>query len=218
MKNSVRRGLFHPDDIKTVGLTSTGLGPLSAPLPSLSRRSSRPSLSPIHTPPPSFGPASAAAHTRSVSQMGGSGSFGRAEARRLQNQAEFGKYTEEDDEDYEDVFGKPTSGRYLESSLSESALSLDSSFRNLHADPAIEYSVIQQILGMFLSTIICSSVTYFYCRCEKIQMMKTRSQRCVLTFSTRELSQLIIIRLTKGSLTTTWKQTFNEIKMHDFAT
>jgi hypothetical protein len=34
------------------------------------------------------------------------GSFGRAEVRRLQNQTEFGKYAENDNEDYEDVFGK----------------------------------------------------------------------------------------------------------------
>ena len=32
--------------------------------------------------------------------------MGRAEARLLKSQSEFGKYTEEDDEDYEDVFGK----------------------------------------------------------------------------------------------------------------
>lgn len=117
MKNSVRRGLFHPDDIKVFGLSTTSPGPLSAPLPSLSRKSSRPSLSPIGTPSgPSFGPASASArgsHSRSSSLAGtfnsGSGSFGRAEARRAQNQnqAEFEKYTEEDDENYEDVFGKP---------------------------------------------------------------------------------------------------------------
>lgn len=38
---------------------------------------------------------------------GSGGSVGRAEARRIQNVAEFGKYAEDDDEDYEDVFGKP---------------------------------------------------------------------------------------------------------------
>ena len=35
------------------------------------------------------------------------GSFGRSEARRVQSGGEFDKYAEEDDEDYEDVFGKP---------------------------------------------------------------------------------------------------------------
>lgn len=113
MKNSVRRGLFHPDDIKTLGLASAGPGPLSAPLPTLTRRTSRPTLNPIIAPAgPSFGPSSASSHvthSRSASlaaPLGSGGSFGRAEARRLQNQTEFGKYTEDDDEDYEDVFGK----------------------------------------------------------------------------------------------------------------
>jgi hypothetical protein len=108
MKNSVRRGLFHPDDIKTIGLTSTP-GPLSAPLPTLMRKASRPSLSPVTTPTSTFGPSAAAGtHSRSVSlvgQHGPSGSFGRTAGRGLQY-AEFGKYTEDDDENYEDVFGK----------------------------------------------------------------------------------------------------------------
>ena len=104
MKNSVRRGLFHPDDIKTVGLSASP-GPFSAPLPTLSRRSHLNS-SPTPMAPPSFGPASASVHSRSASLAGTNGSFGRAEARRTQSQAEFEKYTEEDDEDYEDVFGK----------------------------------------------------------------------------------------------------------------
>lgn len=114
MKNSIRRGLFHPDDIKVVGL-SGGPGPSSAPL--LTRKPSRPSLSPIN---PAGGPsigtiASRTPHVRSSSFVaapaasGGNGSFGRAEARRVNSQSsEFDKYTEEDDEDYEDVFGKPS--------------------------------------------------------------------------------------------------------------
>ncbi|KAJ7457589.1 hypothetical protein B0H11DRAFT_1818203, partial [Mycena galericulata] len=96
----------------------------------------RPPLSPLVTTPPLTGPASASAssslrtnsglaagpaspvpaslrlsHSRSSSFAGTSvgigGSVGRAEARRMLNEAEFGKYAEEDDEDYEDVFGKP---------------------------------------------------------------------------------------------------------------
>ncbi|KAG6914866.1 hypothetical protein DXG01_014841 [Tephrocybe rancida] len=113
MKNSVRRGLFHPDDIKTVGLAPNVPGPLSAPLPSLVRKASRPNLNPITAPAgPSFGPSSAVSqgsHSRSSSfatAATSGGSFGRAEARKAQNQT-FGKYAEEDDEDYEDVFGKP---------------------------------------------------------------------------------------------------------------
>ena len=108
MKNSVRRGLFHPDDIKTIGLANPPPGPLSAPLPTLSRKSSRSTLSPLGLPSPStLGPSST--HSRSASlaaSVGNGGSFGRAEAKKLPNQAEFGKYTEDDDEDYEDVFGK----------------------------------------------------------------------------------------------------------------
>lgn len=107
MKNNARRGLFHPDDIKIIGLSSTAPAPLSAPLPSLSRKPSRPSISPLG----SLGPSSASSHSRSRSgslaaPFGSAGSPGHAEAKRLQNQAEFGKYTEDDEEDYEDVFGK----------------------------------------------------------------------------------------------------------------
>ncbi|KAF8955254.1 hypothetical protein BDZ97DRAFT_1674389 [Flammula alnicola] len=83
MRNSIRRGLFHPDDIKTIGLAAAaGPGPVSAPLPGLSRKASRPA------------------------PIANAGSFGRAEAKKAQNQAEFGKYAEDDEEDYEDVFGK----------------------------------------------------------------------------------------------------------------
>jgi len=106
MKNSVRRGLFHPDDIKVLGLASGSPGPMSAPLPSLSRKPSRPCLSPIS----GMGPAltgSMRSHSRSSSFVGsgssGSGSFGRSEARRTAStasQAGFGKYAEDDDEDY----------------------------------------------------------------------------------------------------------------------
>ncbi|KAG6828575.1 hypothetical protein H0H92_007505 [Tricholoma furcatifolium] len=112
MKNSVRRGLFHPDDIKTIGLASNVPGPLSAPLPTLARKPSRPGLNTINaTAVPSLGPSSAlpqGSHSRSpsFSTTPNTGSFGRSEARRVQNET-FGKYTEDDDEDYDDVFGKP---------------------------------------------------------------------------------------------------------------
>jgi hypothetical protein len=59
----------------------------------------------------SFGPASGSQHIHSGSLASapgtGTGSFGRSEAKKAQNQAEFGKYTEDEEEDYEDVFGKP---------------------------------------------------------------------------------------------------------------
>lgn len=111
MKNSTKRGLFHPDDIKTIGLSSissTAPGPLSAPLPTLHRKASRPTISPLG----SFGPVSGS-HAKSggslaSAPLGNAGSFGRSEAKKAQNQAEFGKYAEDDDDDdYEDVFGKP---------------------------------------------------------------------------------------------------------------
>jgi len=112
MKNSVRRGLFHPDDIKTVGLTASP-APMSAPLLGLQRKSSRRGINVISGPSiPPFGPSPAlglVTHSRSASlagSIGSGGSFGRAEARRLHNQAEFGKYAEDDDDNYEDVFGK----------------------------------------------------------------------------------------------------------------
>lgn len=129
MKNSVRRGLFHPDDIKILGLSGSP-GPMSAPLPDLSRKPSRPSLRHLTSSTgPSFGPASAStarrSHSRSPSFVGhtssGSGSFGRSEARRIHSERGFDKYTEDDDEDYEDVFGKPNNGKSFKclSSLSK---------------------------------------------------------------------------------------------------
>ncbi|TFK24391.1 Pkinase-domain-containing protein [Coprinopsis marcescibilis] len=113
IKNQPRRGLFHPDDIKTVGLAVTDPGPLSAPAALLHRKKSRPMLSPIGLPSGSGSSGlpsapSLAAHGRSTSlTTPTTGSFGRAEAKKVQNQAEFGKYAEDDDEDYDDVFGKP---------------------------------------------------------------------------------------------------------------
>ena len=102
MKNSVRRGLFHPNDIKTIGLQPPSPGPMTAPLPGLTHRRSRPSLSIISSGPAS-GPASARAHSRSSSFVGND-SFGREQARRLQSDLD--KYADDDEEDYEDVFGK----------------------------------------------------------------------------------------------------------------
>ncbi|THH12926.1 hypothetical protein EW146_g7242 [Bondarzewia mesenterica] len=112
MKNSFRKGLFHPDDIKTLGLAPISPGPKTAPLPELSRKPSRPLLSP-RTPSSAYpGPMSARSlsqsHSRSSSFVGSTnGSFGRSEVKKLHSQGEFGKYTEDDDEDYDDVFGKP---------------------------------------------------------------------------------------------------------------
>ena len=153
MKNSVRRGLFHPDDIKTIGLVaSVGPGPLSAPLPSLTRKPSRASISPLG----SFGPASGSQHIRSGSLASapgsGSGSFGRVEAKKAQNQAEFGKYTEDEEEDYEDVFGKPNATCELSFSCMAFWTSADDdgfeSYGTADADPSVEHSTVGQNLGM----------------------------------------------------------------------
>jgi hypothetical protein len=110
LKNQPKRGLFHPDDIKTVGLKAEP-GPLSAPPTLLNRKSSRPMLTPIGLPaaPTSAQPMGTHGRTASVSTPT-TGSFGKAQARqlkRMQSQAEFGKYAEDDEEDYDDVFGKP---------------------------------------------------------------------------------------------------------------
>jgi hypothetical protein len=109
MKNPSRRGIFHPNDIKTLGIGGSP-GPLSAPLPGLTKLSPKPPLSPMVSS--TFGPPSSSggSHSRSPSVagiIGGSGSLGRSEARRAQSQTGFGKYTEDDEENYEDIFGKP---------------------------------------------------------------------------------------------------------------
>ncbi|GJE91912.1 Pkinase domain-containing protein [Phanerochaete sordida] len=102
-KNSVRRGLFHPDDIRTIGLSPSSPGPKTAPLPGLAHKSSRPSLNALQSGSSTPGRG----HNRSSSFVSSNGgSAGRAEARRLYSQLEFGKYTEDDDEDYEDIFDK----------------------------------------------------------------------------------------------------------------
>lgn len=115
MKNSLRKGLFHPDDIKTVGLSAPS-GPLSAPLPCLSRKSSRPGLNLITNVLSSNGNGSGSnSNTQKSTGSGGAGSFGKADAKKTQGSngimsgdlEKFDKYAEEDDEDYEDVFGKP---------------------------------------------------------------------------------------------------------------
>lgn len=148
MKNSVRRGLFHPDDIKIVDLANfSSPGPMSAPLP-LSKKKSRPSISPIVAVPAS---GSRSPHIRSSSFVGSfsnSGSFGRSEAKKI-NSDEFEKYTETDDEDYEDVFGKlnGTSRLPILSSFVDLYLRPPCSHRSSIADTAVKYTVVEQVLG-----------------------------------------------------------------------
>ena len=110
MKNPARKGLFHPNDIKTIGLNQSSPGPKTAPLPSLNHKHSHPSLSALPSPgPPSS--QSSRGHSRSSSFASpNAGSFGRTEAKRIISQPEFVKYTEDDEEDYDDIFGKPNGG------------------------------------------------------------------------------------------------------------
>jgi hypothetical protein len=113
MKTSVRRGLFHPDDIKTVGLAPPSPGPKTAPLPDIgvgrAPRQQSPGLPASASASPFIAPLplSVRSHSHSPSLAGSSsGSIGKSDARRLAS-SEFNKYAEDDDEDYDDVFGKP---------------------------------------------------------------------------------------------------------------
>ncbi|KDQ11479.1 hypothetical protein BOTBODRAFT_177313 [Botryobasidium botryosum FD-172 SS1] len=98
LRNSRRRGLFHPDDIKTIGLNNLSASPSPSPSPSPRTTMGRSSSSPITSV------TNLSSHSRSSSVAG---SLGRSDARRMLMQSDFERYTEDEDEDYEDVFGKP---------------------------------------------------------------------------------------------------------------
>ncbi|KIJ54808.1 hypothetical protein M422DRAFT_240892 [Sphaerobolus stellatus SS14] len=108
-KNSVRKGLYHPKDIKTFGLDikTFGLGtvepsPTSAPLPKSNAPSTPASAS--SSPPSSIvnnkrpSPTPLTGHSRSSSM---SGSLGR---RTISSGSDLERYTEPDEEDYDDMF------------------------------------------------------------------------------------------------------------------
>jgi hypothetical protein len=138
IKNSFRRGLFHPDDIQLFTNAKVSPGPSTAPLPEIgSVKPRRPSLAPLIAGSNHSGPQSASStstgwhhtHLRSSSSTlfnnGGSnsngtnsaaGSWGQADAQKMQS--EFGKYAEDDDEDYEDVFGGKVNGTAAEHPIS----------------------------------------------------------------------------------------------------
>ena len=99
LKNGSKRGLFHPKDIQTIGLGASPPAPRTAPLLDATP-TSRPSpiSRTLSGPKPQL-------HSRSSSFTG---SMGRAEALRVVQSQEFDKYAEEDDEDYDDLFGKST--------------------------------------------------------------------------------------------------------------
>lgn len=96
-KSSLRKGIFHPDQIRTVGLGPVEPSPSSAPLLSEKSKAKRPGLAPLAS--------SSSSHSRASSM---SGSFGRSELRRtLSSSSDLERYTEAENEDYEDVFVKP---------------------------------------------------------------------------------------------------------------
>ena len=177
MKNNVRRGLFHPDDIKIIGLSNVAPGPVSAPLPSLSRKPSRPSISPLG----SLGPSSASSYshsrTSSLATPLSAGSFGHAEAKKLQNQTEFGKYTEDDEEDYEDVFGKPNATCEFCWSLSicfgrHVLIQLCCSHRASYADSATKYTSVEQVMGKLSWLPLSKHLSIFFWLVSLVTMMK----------------------------------------------
>ncbi|THH10479.1 hypothetical protein EW145_g1305 [Phellinidium pouzarii] len=106
LKNGTRRGLFHPKDIKSIGLDMSSPAPRTAPLLGSTPNSMRLNVSPISRIPSS-------SHSKSHSRASSfAGSMGRAEAARAVQNQEFDKYAEEPDENYEDVFGQPNSNAF----------------------------------------------------------------------------------------------------------
>lgn len=78
---------------------------MTAPLPDVRQQSLSPLIQSIQS---SSRPKSVRSHSRSSSNAG---SYGRSEARRASGKsAEFNKYAETDDEDYDDVFFAKPSG------------------------------------------------------------------------------------------------------------
>lgn len=166
MKNSVQRGLFHPDDIKTLGLntsissSSVGPGPMSAPLPGLTRKSSKSSLSSL-SPLNSLGPASGGQFSAGASNHPRTGSFagsaGRADAKNFLSQVEFDKYAEDDDEDYEDVFGKVnTTCKWF---VLSSSITLSISFTSAAGQPMQTLQLNTRLSSKSWVRIVCSSKT-----------------------------------------------------------
>ena len=104
LKNGSKRGLLHPKDIQTMGLGSTPPALQSAPILDSTPRMSRPAApaSPVSRSSSASRPQM---HSRSSSFTN---SMGRAEALRVVQSQEFDKYAEDDDEDYDDLFGKST--------------------------------------------------------------------------------------------------------------
>ncbi|KAG8817392.1 hypothetical protein FRC17_011250 [Serendipita sp. 399] len=113
LKAGPRRGPFFPSEIKTTGLTAAGPGgspgPKTAPI--LPRRSSHPDL-----PSPTFPLTSSSSMSRFNGPITPPSSISRASIsetnlKKIRSHSELKRYTEEEEEDYDDVFGKvPASG------------------------------------------------------------------------------------------------------------
>lgn len=101
LKSGSRPGLFHPKDITTLGLSSVPPAPNTAPLPLADTTTKSPKLS--SSPLSRIPSGQQRSHSRSPSFAG---SLGRAEGVRAALNQEIDKYAEEDDDDYEDLFGK----------------------------------------------------------------------------------------------------------------
>jgi hypothetical protein len=138
-RNPSSRGLIWPSDIHTVGLTGGPLtvspGPKTAPLPSHSPVPSPPSTifrrSPL-SPTPMRRPSSATppgTYSRATSlAVIGTGSMGRADARRVASTTELERYTEDEDEGYDDIFGKVGASGQCNHQVIDAQHSLYSSF------------------------------------------------------------------------------------------
>ena len=101
------------DDIKTVRLAPPSPGPKTVPLPDIgvghAPRQHSPGPPASASASPFVAPLSLSVRSQLHSQSlasSSSASIGKSDMHRLAN-SEFNKYAEDDDEDYDDVFGKP---------------------------------------------------------------------------------------------------------------
>lgn len=104
LKSGSRPGLFHPKDITTLGLSSVPPAPNTAPLLPSETTSKSPKFESATLSRIPSGSKRSSSRSSSFA-----GSLGRVEAARVALNQEIDKYAEEDDEDYDDIFGKPNS-------------------------------------------------------------------------------------------------------------
>ncbi len=160
-QSSHRKGLFHPDDIKTLGLNGMN-GPSTAPskirsasateppaptvrtIARTSSAGSRPPYSPLQSPS-ILSPSTNSNHQRSMSHTG---SVGRAAMQRQKSSSELDRYTESDEEDYDDVFAKANETSLSKSNVCYSPLmNTLSSHLATGSDSPTDNSSFQQVVG-----------------------------------------------------------------------